>query len=133
MKPGDVCLALFPLGGAGGRKLRPVLVLTPPIGSVPEYVVAYVSSATPPDPLPSDLWLDPADPATASSGVTKRSVVRLHKIATLHQRTSSACSGRSTMRCFRRCATPSAAPSRYERTETASRHPAGPRRARSPT
>lgn len=86
MKPGDVCLALFPLGGAGGRKLRPVLVLTPPVGSVPEYVVAYVSSATPPDPLPSDLWLDPADPETASSGVTKRSVVRLHKIATLHQR-----------------------------------------------
>ena len=60
--------------------------MTPPIGLVPEYVVAYVSSATPPDPLPSDFWLDPADPATPSSGVTRRSVVRLHKIATLHQR-----------------------------------------------
>lgn len=63
-----------------------MLVLTPPVGSVPEYVVAYVSSAAPPDPLPSDVWLDPADPGTASSGVTRRSVVRLHKLATLHQR-----------------------------------------------
>ena len=87
MKPGDVCLALFPFGGAGGRKMRPVLVLTAPLGNVPEYVVAYVTSAVPTDLLPSDLPVDPAaDAASAATGLTTRSVIRLHKLATLHQR-----------------------------------------------
>jgi mRNA interferase MazF len=86
MKPGDVCLALFPFGGAGGRKLRPVLLLTGRVGGVPEYVVAYISSAAPADALPSDLWIDPANPADGKTGLSVRSVVRLHKLSTLHQR-----------------------------------------------
>lgn len=84
LKPGDVCLAFFPLGGVGGRKLRPVLVLTGPLGSVPEYLVAYVTSAEPTDGMPSDFTIDPA--AFVGSGLTVKSFVRSHKLASLHRR-----------------------------------------------
>ncbi len=44
--PGDVYLARFPFGGRTGSKLRPVLLLTGPEGSVPEYLVGYMRLAT---------------------------------------------------------------------------------------
>lgn len=44
MAPGEIYLANFPFGAGGGMKLRPVLLLTGPIGSVPELLVAYISS-----------------------------------------------------------------------------------------
>jgi mRNA-degrading endonuclease toxin of MazEF toxin-antitoxin module len=86
MKPGDICLGLFPLAGAGGRKMRPVLVLSHSIGDVPEYIVAYITSSAPPRLLASDLWLDPADPNDGATGLSIKSLVRLHKLATVHQR-----------------------------------------------
>jgi len=39
MRPGDVYLAQFPFGDVPGMKLRPVLLLTGPVGSVPEVCV----------------------------------------------------------------------------------------------
>lgn len=36
MNPDEVYLASFPFGGSAGMKLRPVLLLTAPVGSVPE-------------------------------------------------------------------------------------------------
>ena len=36
MKPGEIYLAQFPFGDMPGMKLRPVLLLTGAIGSVPE-------------------------------------------------------------------------------------------------
>lgn len=41
MHPGEIYLARFPFGDAPGMKLRPVLLLTGPIGPVPEVLVAY--------------------------------------------------------------------------------------------
>lgn len=86
MQANDVCLALFPFGGTTGRKLRPVLVLTPPVGAVPEVLVAYMSSIVPNALLPSDVVLDPAQQEHSTTGLAVRSVVRLHKLATVHGR-----------------------------------------------
>jgi hypothetical protein len=47
MVHGEVYLAHFPFGAGAGMKLWPVLLLTGPIGMVPEILVAYISSAVP--------------------------------------------------------------------------------------
>lgn len=86
MNPNDIYLARFPFGGSAVMKLRPVLLLTCPVGSVPEILVAYISSVMPSPLLPSDLVLDPANADHASTNLKTRSVVRLHKLATIHSR-----------------------------------------------
>ena len=67
-------------------KLRPVLLLTGPIGSVPEVLVAYISSVMPGALLPSDVVLDPATSEHAATQLKTKSVLRLHKLATIHVR-----------------------------------------------
>ena len=47
MSPGEVHLANFPFGGTVGAKPRPVLLLTGPLGSVPEVLAAYMTSVIP--------------------------------------------------------------------------------------
>src|SRR5580658_3570980 len=84
MRPGEIFLAQFPFGDVPGMKLRPVLLLTGPIGSVPEVLVAYISSVTPTQSLPSDVLVDPANPAFHSAGLKTLSTLRLHKLATIH-------------------------------------------------
>ncbi len=86
MKRGDIHLARFPMAGKGGVKLRPVLLLTDLIGPVPEVLTAYISSILPTTLLPSDMLLDATQPAYASTNLTQVSVLRLHKLATLHKR-----------------------------------------------
>ena len=86
MNPSDVVLALFPLAGSGGRKLRPVLVLTGPLGGVPEYVVAYISSAIPPHLLATDVLIDPTTPEFKSTNLKATSLLRVHKLTTIHSR-----------------------------------------------
>ena len=84
MRPGDIYLAQFPFGDVPGMKLRPVLLLTGPVGSVPEIVVAYISSAMPTQSLPSDVFLDPSKPEFGSTHLKTISTLRLHKLATIH-------------------------------------------------
>ena len=86
MNPDEIFLASFPFGGSAGMKLRPVLLLTGPIGTVPEVLVAYISSVIPTPLLPSDLVLDPDATDHASTHLKAKSVVRLHKLATIHGR-----------------------------------------------
>ncbi len=86
MKPDETYLARFPFGGSAGMKLRPVLLLTSPVGSVPEVLVAYISSVIPPVLLPSDIVLDPANGDHSSANLKSKSIVRLHKLATIHAR-----------------------------------------------
>lgn len=86
MIKGDIFLARFPLGGTVGVKLRPVLFLTGPVGSVPEFLTAYISSVIPTASLPSDMVLDPALPEYQTTNLKMISVVRLHKLATIHRR-----------------------------------------------
>jgi mRNA interferase MazF len=85
MDTGEIYLAFFPYGDVPARKLRPVLLLTPPIGQVSGLVVAYISSVVPTALLPSDLVADPQDPKFSSTNLKKLSVLRLHKMATIHQ------------------------------------------------
>lgn len=84
MDTGDIFLAFFPYGDISARKLRPVLLLTPAIGPVPEVIVGYISSVVPARLLSSDLVVDPQDPEYSSTNLKKLSVLRLHKIATIH-------------------------------------------------
>jgi mRNA interferase MazF len=86
MGPGEIYLSYFPFGGAPGIKLRPVLLLTGPVGTVPEVLVAYISSVIPTQLLPPDLVLDPSKPEHASTKLKTISILRLHKLATIHQR-----------------------------------------------
>src|SRR5947209_20190505 len=86
MNRGDVYLGKFPLGGTVGVKVRPILLLTAPVGPVPELLTAYISSVIPNPLLPSDLLLDPGSPIHQGTNLKVVSVVRLHKLATLHQR-----------------------------------------------
>lgn len=86
MRPDEIYLASFPFGGSAGTKLRPVLLLTGPIGDVPEILAAYISSVIPPALLPSDVVLDPTIAEYASTNLKTISVLRLHKLATIHHR-----------------------------------------------
>ncbi len=86
MAPGEIHLARFPMAGRGGVKLRPVLLLTDAVGPVPELLAAYISSIIPPTLIPSDLILDASQPDFASTSLTQVSILRLHKLATLHRR-----------------------------------------------
>jgi hypothetical protein len=45
MQPGEIYLAKFPFGDVPGMKLRPVMLLTGTVGSVPEVLVAYISGS----------------------------------------------------------------------------------------
>jgi hypothetical protein len=51
MRAGEIYLAKFPFGDLPGMKLRPVLLLTGTLGSVPEILVAYISSVVPNLPI----------------------------------------------------------------------------------
>jgi hypothetical protein len=86
MNSGELYLANFPFGGSAGLKLRPVLLLTGPIGPVPEFLAVYISSVIPLALLPSDIVIDPGLPEYATTGLKAPSVLRLHKQATLHAR-----------------------------------------------
>src|SRR5713101_5589001 len=55
MRPGEIYLARFPFGDVPGMKLRPVLLLTGSLGSVPEVLVAYISSVLPVQPISSSI------------------------------------------------------------------------------
>lgn len=65
-------------------KLRPVLLLTGPVGTVPEVLVAYISSVIPSRALPSDVIMDPATPEFRATRLKAISTLRLHKLATIH-------------------------------------------------
>ena len=84
MQRGEIYLASFPFGDVPGMKLRPVLLLTAPVGSAAEVLVAYISSVMPSTLLPSDLLLDPSLPETQATNLKATSVLRLHKLATIH-------------------------------------------------
>jgi hypothetical protein len=86
MGPGDIYLARFPMGGRGGVKLRPVHLLTDQVGPVPEVLAAYISSIIPQILIPSDVLIDASMPDYSSTNLTQVSILRLHKLATLHRR-----------------------------------------------
>jgi mRNA interferase MazF len=85
MKPGEIFLGSFPFGDAPGMKLRPVLILSPVTGPAAEVLVAYISSVIPEHFLQTDIELDPLSDIDRQTGLKTRSVLRLHKLATIHR------------------------------------------------
>lgn len=85
MGPGEIHLASFPFGGTVGTKIRPVLLLTGPLGPVPEVLVAYITSNIAPTLLTTDIVLDPKQGMHASTNLRTVSLLRLPKLATIHQ------------------------------------------------
>lgn len=65
-------------------KLRPVLLLTGPLGLIPEILVAYISSVVPVELLETDFLFDPREAGFVSTGLRVCSTLRLHKVATIH-------------------------------------------------
>lgn len=86
MRRGDIYLGRFPFAGRAGLKLRPVLLLTEPVGPIPEPVTGYISSVVPATLLVTDMLLDAGQTEFASTNLKQVSVLRLHKLATLHER-----------------------------------------------
>jgi mRNA interferase MazF len=84
MQRGDIYLASFQFGDTAAIKLRPVLLLTDRVGIGTEIVVAHISSVVPSNLLASDILLNPALPEHVSTGLRMPSVLRLHKLATIH-------------------------------------------------
>ena len=66
-------------------KVRPVLVLSPVTGPSAEVLVAYISSVITDEPLAKDVTIDPLTPSDRDTRLKTRSVVRLHKLATIHR------------------------------------------------
>ncbi len=85
MQRGEIYLANFPYGDQPVMKLRPVLLLTGRIGNGSEVIVAYISSVIPSSLLPSDILIDPSQPEHQDTRLKAVSVLRLHKIATIHE------------------------------------------------
>jgi mRNA interferase MazF len=85
IQPDDIYLANFPFGDMAGMKLRPILALTEEIGPVPEVLVAYISSVIPDRLLATDIVLDPKTTDHACTNLKTKSVLRLHKLATIHR------------------------------------------------
>ena len=83
MQRGDIFLGTFPFGEGAGAKLRPLLLLTDPVGIGIEVVAAYISSVIPASLLPSDILLDVVQQPAMRLKVV--SVLRLHKIGTIHR------------------------------------------------
>lgn len=71
MSPGEIHLAYFPFGGRIGTKLRPVLLLTGALGTVPEVLVAYMTSVLSAPLLTTDILL--------GSSVTRTRIHELEK------------------------------------------------------
>ncbi len=87
MRRGEIVLGSFPFGDMAGAKLRPLLLLAGPVGTGTEVVAAYISSVIPPSLLASDVLLDAAHPQHQSTRLKVVSVLRLHKIGTIHTST----------------------------------------------
>jgi len=83
MTKGKVVLVPFPFDDLSSAKVRPAVCLTEPIGPHHHIVLAFVSSRTIPDPLETDLVLDPSHPGFVPSGLRVPSTLRLHRLLTV--------------------------------------------------
>ena len=59
-------------------------LLTGPVGVGTEIIIAYISSVIPSPLLASDILIDPHKPEHQSTRLKTVSVLRLHKLATIH-------------------------------------------------
>ena len=87
VKRGSVVLIRYPFTDLSGAKVRPALVVTPDhlLPRLDDVLCLFVSSAMPADLLPTDFVLEPGHPSFPTTGLKRRSVLRMHKLALLHK------------------------------------------------
>ena len=78
-----VILVPFPFDDLSGTKVRPAVCLTGAIGTHRHVVLAFITSAVPPNPEPTDLLLEPSAADFAQTGLRVRSALRLHRVVTV--------------------------------------------------
>lgn len=62
-------------------KIRPGFIISPVFGKHKQVIIAYVTTQLK-EILPTDIILDPKKSYFASTGLKRRSVIKLHRIAT---------------------------------------------------
>lgn len=82
MTKGKVVLVRFPFDDLSAAKVRPAVCLTDPLGPHRHVIFAFITSQTPTGPLPTDVALQPGDPAFAATGLRVASTLRLHRLMT---------------------------------------------------
>ena len=87
VKRGSVVLIRYPFTDLTGAKVRPALVLTPDhlLPRLDDVLCLFISSAMPDDLLPTDFVLEPRHASFPTTGLKRRSVLRMHKLALLHK------------------------------------------------
>jgi mRNA interferase MazF len=87
MKRGSVVLIRYPFTDLTGAKVRPALMLTPDylLPRLEDVLCLFISSVMPEDLLPTDFVLELGHPSFLHTGLKRRSVLRMHKLALLHK------------------------------------------------
>lgn len=83
MKRGTIVLTIFPFTDLTALKRRPAIVVSGNNESKEDVIVAYISSVLTAELSETDLVFDEARPDFFQSGLKKKSVIKLDKIATL--------------------------------------------------
>jgi mRNA-degrading endonuclease toxin of MazEF toxin-antitoxin module len=87
VRRGSVVLIRFPFTDLTGAKVRPALVLTPDhlLPRLEDVLCLFISSAMPGELFPTDFVLEPGHASFLNTGLKRRSVLRMHKLALLHK------------------------------------------------
>ncbi|MBI5816129.1 MAG: type II toxin-antitoxin system PemK/MazF family toxin [Nitrospinae bacterium] len=83
MTKGKVVLVPFPFDDLSTLKVRPVVLLTDPIGEHKHIIAAFITSRPMPEPLPSDIVIGEKHPDFAITGLKVPSTMRLHRLMTI--------------------------------------------------
>ena len=87
IRRGSVVLIRYPFTDLTATKVRPAVIVTANslIPRLEDVLCLFVSSSIPNELLPTDLVIEPENPAFPPSGLRLRSVFRTHKLALLHR------------------------------------------------
>lgn len=85
MQKGKIVLTRFPFTDLSSSKRRPAPVLIDTDASEADTIVAFISSVLPEIASPSDLVIPENHEDFGNTGLSKNSVVKLDKLATLHK------------------------------------------------
>ena len=77
-----IYLVPFPFDDLAGRKVRPTVCLTDPVGPYRHIVLAFITSRIPTNPLPTDLVIDSNDVGFAVTGLRVSSTLQVHRLMT---------------------------------------------------
>ena len=87
VKRGSVVLIRYPFTDLTGAKVRPALVRTPDhlLLRLEDVLCLCISAVMPEELLPTDFVLEPGHASFLNTGLKRRSVLRMHKLALLHK------------------------------------------------